>query len=70
MTVLDPLVTFSFDLLLDAGLPKLPLTVCPHGHLVVNGNSHYAPEAFLPGPAPMALSCRLVETCDGHQEPA
>lgn len=62
MTILDPLIVFSFETLLGAGTAKLPLTACPHGHLVVNGNSHYAAEAFEPGLK--ALSCRLVESCD------
>jgi hypothetical protein len=67
VTILDPLVAFSFDLLLGAGMAKLPLTVCPLGHLVVNGNSHYSPEAFAPGLK--ALSCRIVAVCDAPEEP-
>jgi hypothetical protein len=41
----DDKVSFSFDWLAGAAAKRMLLTVCPDGHLVVRGNTHWAPVA-------------------------
>lgn len=67
MEILNPTLAFSLGLLVGAGTAERPLTVCSLGHLVVAGNSHYAPEALTADLK--ALTCRLVERCGTRTNP-
>ena len=58
----DETLRFSFETLAGAATNAAPLTVCPDGHLVVNGRTHWQPLAIdenLRG-----LICRWIE----HEE--
>lgn len=57
-------IRFSFEMLAGSATNQAPLTVCPDGHLVVSGRTHWQPLAIdenLRG-----LICRWVE----HEEAA
>jgi len=56
-------LAFSLTTLADAAHAPRPLAGCDRGHLVVNHNSHWAPEAF--SADLRTLTCVLVESCDG-----
>jgi hypothetical protein len=60
----DETIRFCFETLAGAATNQAPLTVCPDGHLVVSGRTHWSPVAFddhLRG-----LVCHWVE----HEEAA
>ena len=56
------LLAFSLDLLANADRAPRPLSVCEHGHLVVNGNTHWAPLRL--DRDLCTLTCQMVESCD------
>lgn len=51
-------LAFSLDLLAHADRSPRPLSFCPDGHLVVNGNTHWQPERF--DTTGRALVCRIA----------
>jgi hypothetical protein len=58
----DETIKFSFETLATSAANAAPLTVCPDGHLVVSGRTHWQPmsiDTLLTG-----LICRWVE----HEE--
>lgn len=57
-------LTFSFDLLAGAHRDREILSVCPDGHLVVKGRTHWAPLRFATDRP--SLICGFVD----HPEPA
>ncbi len=60
-------LAFSLLTLADAANAPRPITGCDNGHLVVNNNSHWQPEAF--SVDLKTVTCRLVEDCDARQPP-
>lgn len=52
-------IRFSFDWLGGAAAKQVPLTVCPDGHLVVRGNTHWSPVGI--SQDLRAVVCRVVE---------
>jgi hypothetical protein len=56
-------LAFSFALLADAEQHSRPLTGCPHGHLVIAGNSHWQPLSV--DETVRTLTCELVPDCTG-----
>jgi hypothetical protein len=59
----DERLAFSLALLADAEHAPRPLSGCSRGHLVVNGNTHWRPDAF--DERLKTLTCELVMDCDG-----
>lgn len=55
-------LAFSLDLLAQADTAPRPLTVCGAGHLVVNGNTHWAPRRY--DFALRTLLHEMIPACD------
>lgn len=55
-------MSFSLDWLAESKVKARPLDVCTKGHLVVRGNTHWAPIGLTPGLT--SLRCVIAAHCD------